>query len=166
MPNDALADRYEFSFVGGRQNSYFFVTEHEVVYEIKFVPSGYLFESRPELVIQAFEMIISVVDKPITGRLPAGPLTAPTIHAIFYDFFHSKEQVIVFVCDSSDGRHTARARKFTSWFYTDIRPHMAKFDRAIPDGERIALISIILHDQHPNFADVLDVFYELGQDNK
>ncbi|WP_461132796.1 DUF6169 family protein [Spirosoma lituiforme] len=49
--------------------------------------------------------------------------------------FGHKDQVIVFICDSSDGRQKARARKFTSWFYGNVLPYILKFDTKSADGE-------------------------------
>jgi hypothetical protein len=36
---------YNFIFVGGKENSYVFETEIGVIYEVKFKPSKYIFES-------------------------------------------------------------------------------------------------------------------------
>jgi hypothetical protein len=44
MPNDEPINRYEFDWVGGTSNSYFFITDNDIGYEIKFVPSAYLFD--------------------------------------------------------------------------------------------------------------------------
>jgi hypothetical protein len=35
---------YKFYFEGGQNNSYFFETKEEIIYEIIFKPSPYLFE--------------------------------------------------------------------------------------------------------------------------
>ncbi len=44
MQNDLATDSYRFNFVGGEFNSFFFTTKNNVVYEVRFVPSAYLFE--------------------------------------------------------------------------------------------------------------------------
>ncbi len=166
MKNDEPPIPYEFEFVGDSQNSYSFVTDDKVRYQIRFVPSAYMFEDYLEPYIDAYEMIIAVADNPTGNRLPADKRTAPTIRAIFYNFFQQYERVVIFICDSADGRHEARARKFTSWYYTDVRTHFFKFDARIADGDISILISIIVHDRNTHFDDVIRIIKSLGSDVK
>lgn len=158
--------RYEYEFVGGVNNSYSFVTTDKVRYEVRFVPSAYMFEEYLDPYIDGYEMIILVVDNPAGSRLPADARTEPTISTIFYDFFTLHERVVIFICDTADGRHEARARKFTSWYYNNVRTHYFKFDACIPDGAISILISIILHDQNTHFEEVVKVIKSLGRDAK
>lgn len=166
MPNDAPIPPYEFEYVGGQNQSYSFVTDDRVRYEIRFVPSAYLFEDYLNAHINAHEMVIAVASNPAGGKLPADPRTAPTIRTIFYDFFQSKELVVVFICDTWDRREEARARKFTAWYYTDVQLHFFKCDARIPDGDRAILLSAILRDEHPHFLEIVQVFRELGRVQK
>ncbi|MBD2755540.1 DUF6169 family protein [Spirosoma validum] len=130
MPKDAPVNKYEFA--GGQQNSYSFSTYDRVRYEIKFVPSAYLFVDYVDHHVDAYEMVIAVADNPNGKRIPADRLTEPTIRAIFYDFFRSKEHVIIYICDSSDGRQEVRFRKFTSWYYKNIAVDLFKMDAPFP----------------------------------
>lgn len=124
---------YEYSFIGDPFNSYFFTTLDTITYEIKFIPSTEYFSAYPDLESDAFEMTISIADNPIGNRLPSDKRTAPTIFAIFEDFFLPKTQIIVFICDSSDGRAKARHRKFGLWFYNNViqTDLLIKLDRGI-----------------------------------
>lgn len=87
MPKNPLLQPYNFLFVGGLNHSYSFVTDDRVRYEVRFVPSAYLFEEHLTEYIDAFEMIVAIADNPSGSRLPNDLRTAPTISAIFYDFF-------------------------------------------------------------------------------
>lgn len=145
MQNDASTNNYPIELIGGANNTYFFATTNGIGYHVKFVPSDYLFDAFPDLQIHLFEMIISVIYNPSGGRLPADTLTAPTIVTIFNDFYTDKDQAIVFVCDSNDRRESARARRFTSWFYYGSGDDLAKIDRKVSDGERITFLSMILN---------------------
>ena len=166
MPNDELQPSYEFIYAGGAHNVYFFSTDNDIAYQVKFIPSDYLFATYTDLQIQVFEMSISVAQNHTGGRLPADPLISPTIAAIFYNFFRTREQVIVYVCDTSDKRQSARARKFDAWFYSYSHPHLAKLNKVIPDGDRFTFISMILHDQNPYRNRVAEAFFELGEEYK
>ncbi|GAB4010780.1 hypothetical protein GCM10028808_22620 [Spirosoma migulaei] len=67
MPTDELPPSYEFIYAGGEQNAYFFLTENDIAYQVKFAPSNYLFAAHAELQIQAFEMSISVAQRDTVG---------------------------------------------------------------------------------------------------
>ena len=166
MLNDSPLSDYEFRFVDEDPNSYYFTTVNEITYEVRFVPSAYLFEEYIEHYVDAYEMIIAVADNPTGGRLPADALIAPTIRAIFYDFFRSNEQVIVFICDSFDGRQKARMRKFMNWYYTDIQRYFFKVDIGIPDLKGDILVSAILKVQNPYFSQFVKVFESFGTISK
>jgi len=113
--------------------------------------------------IDAYEMVIAVADNPKGGRLPVDPLTEPTIRAIFYDFFRSKEHVIIYICDSSDGCQEARFRKFTSWYYKNIAVDLFKMDARLPDGDRFTLLSGILSKKNPYFSQFVELFKHLAE---
>lgn len=166
MPNDNPQNRYEFVFAVGEQNVYFFSTTNDAAYQVKFVPSDYLFATYTDIQIQAVEMIISVTQSDTVKKFPADALISQTIAAIFHDFFRLRRQVVVYVCDTSDKRQSARARKFDAWFYAYNTAHLAKIDRTIPDGERFTFISMILHNQHPNRTQVIEAFFDLGEEYK
>lgn len=166
MPPKEPASRYEFRFTGGQNNIYAFTTQDEISYEIRFVPSEYMFEDHLAHYVDGYEMIILVADNPLGGKIPSDPRTAPTISTIFYDFFQEHERVVIFICDSADGRHEARARKFTSWYYNDVRLHYFKFDARVADGDGSILISIILHSHNTHFDEIIKVIQSLQYDEK
>ena len=162
------SDRYEYEFNGGVYNTYRFLTSDNIRYEIKFVPSTDLFNAYPNLEAEVFEMVISVVDNPIGDRLPADPLSAPTIFAIFEDFFLPMRHALIFICDSSDGRERARHRKFGLWFYNRTRSNdeVAKLDRTVTDGDQRILLSLLMSRLHPQRTLIIDIFMRLGEEGK
>jgi Family of unknown function (DUF6169) len=168
MGNEKPIDPYEYSFAGGSLNSYFFTTIDAIIYEIKFIPSTDYFNAYPDVEIEAFEMTISVADSPTGNRLPSDKRTAPTIFAIFADFFLPKTQIIVFICDSSDGRAKARNRKFDLWFRANVRPTdlLEKLDRGVLDGDGIIYISLIFSRLNPNASRIMNMFAYLGIEDK
>lgn len=168
MESENQRNLYKYTFVGGEFNSYFFTTTDDVTYEIKFVPATDLFNAYSDLGAEVFEMVISVADNPTGGRLPADPLSAPTIFAVFEDFFLPKRYAIVFICDSSDGRERARYRKFGLWFYnkTVSTDDLAKFDRIAIDGDSVIYLSLIMSRRHPQLTRIVDIFMQLGEEEK
>lgn len=168
MESENQRNLYKYTFVGGEFNSYYFTTIDNVIYEIKFVPSTDLLDAYADIDTDVFEMTISVADNPTGGRIPADPLSAPTIFAIFEDFFLPKRHAIVFICDSSDGRERAQYRKFGIWFYNKTRTtdEVAKIDRTITDGNEYILLSLIMSRRQPQLTRIIDIFMQLGEEGK
>ena len=54
MPREGSVNSYKFEFVGGEYHIYAFTTVDEIGYEIKFVPSSYMFEGycRPSMLMK------------------------------------------------------------------------------------------------------------------
>lgn len=75
----APVNKYPFTFLGGINHTYAFTTDDDVGYEIRFIPSAYMFEDYLDPYIDGYEMVILVVDTPWSNRLPADRRTAPTI---------------------------------------------------------------------------------------
>lgn len=91
-----------------------------------------------------------------------------TIFAIFEDFFLVQRHVIVFICDSTDGRDKARHRKFGHWFIdpnpsTDI---LAKFDRFVLDCSQRIYLSMLLSRLHPNASRIVELFMWMGEEGE
>ncbi|MEZ0483100.1 DUF6169 family protein [Fibrella aquatica] len=164
------SNSYFYEFSGGDSNAYSFKTNLGIGYVVKFVPSDYLFEHVSELNIRAYEMIIAVTGTNSMGRIPADVNIYYTVMAIFNHFFDNHEKVIIFVFDSFDKRHLARARKFTAWYYKAFKQtstDLAKLDRSIPEENGdIILLSMFIHRRHPQLGAAVDAFFSMGTDEK
>jgi Family of unknown function (DUF6169) len=104
------------------------------VYQIDFNPDPDLFETGLVFSAGVAELIIKVRQN-AGNKLPASDkLIAPTIAAIVADFFrvHS-ESVVLYICDSSDGRQAARWRKFNDWFAYFNQDEFVKHDLSVFD---------------------------------
>lgn len=171
MESESLPEPpYSNSFLDGLHNVFVFTTVDDVVYEIKFVPSTDFFTDYESLDVNVFEMIIGIKDNPLGGRLRADRRVAPTIFGIFEAFFISHRQVFIYICDSSDGRAEVRHRKFDGWFFSQrakFESHdIAKVDRFIKtDGDAIYL-SLMMSRRNPKLGRVVDVFMNLGEEEK
>lgn len=159
---------YSFEFIGGVNNSYIIVTTSEVVYEIKFKPSQYLttLDNFDEGLI--FEFVIEVLYKPENVALTLDKFLAPTISKVFNHFYSIKnESVTVYICDSSDGKHFVRKRKFDYWFDEFNDNSFVKFDDIILDKENNEFpIAFILKKSNPNFNKICEDFMNTINENK
>lgn len=158
---------YPFSFKQKDAFSlYTFNTIAEVGYTIVFKPSPYLFGEEKPYAFLLFEF--SILAK------FAGPqsyvrdnLIAPTIIAIFLDFFEKNNRNVSFyICDSSDGRQHVRKRKFDSWYDEYNRGAFIKLDDIIRDEKGILFpVSIIMYKQNPFLKEIAEAFWILVEEN-
>lgn len=160
--NNQFENSYEFEFVGGVNHSYLFETINEVVFEIKFKPSDYIFEFSENINNSAFELGIAILEG---GRKVRMDNKIPTtIAEIVFDFFSKKlEDVIIYICDSSDSRQLARKRKFDTWADYFKGTDYFKVDAEIIDVEKNKIYSsLILKSDNPNFREIIKYFGSLS----
>lgn len=85
-----------------------------------------------------------------------------TILHIFDAFFKKLQNVVVYVCDSLDGRQLARKRKFDSWFWRYNDGSLIKEDDiAVIEGVEI-YNSMIIHKQNKDLNEIILAFKELN----
>jgi hypothetical protein len=102
---------YKFSFIGGANNLYSFLTDHEITYEVKFKPCDYIFEGRTAFYVPTFELVIELANNDTGKKPPLDSRISITVATIFADFFQLNDgKVIIYICDSSDRRQEARRR--------------------------------------------------------
>jgi hypothetical protein len=154
---------YNYNFLGSKDNIYSFKTQHFFTYQVKFKPTGYIFENYIWS-YYAYEMVIEVTENLSGKRPPLDSDIPPTIAIIFEDFFREKEKIAVYTCETADGKHLARARKFDGWF-KDFNPLIfLKIDRFISDRDLVYFNSIILRHDNPFKNQILEAFDELNDD--
>ncbi len=165
MPN-AQKKGYDFIFPGGVNNTYVFVTDQQIVYELKFKPSSYIFGIQPPFTEFAFEFVIEVAENPLPKLPPPDAGIPPTLVSIFNDFFALNETVVVYVCENIDGHAKARNRKFTQWFEQTKQGKLSfvKFDYRFGTETEFFYTSLITRIDNPRMADVVTGFQKLSVD--
>ncbi len=147
---------YNFRFERELHHSYYFTTVNEVKYEVRFKDFFYLFHDANVYAKSTYEFSIILLanhDAPIDKDI------APTIALIFDDFFlRQTETVVVYVCDSSDGRQMARHRKFSGWFSYFDRGSYIKVDFVLAENEERIPVSLLLHRKNPYKGLIIEEF--------
>ena len=160
MINDlSKINSYSYEFEGGKNNSYIFKTDYEIRYEIKFVPSGYLWETAPFFKDYTFEFIIAILENN-TGKNPPLDRKIPeTLGLIFGDFFQNDKNIAIYICDSSDNKQAIRFRKFNDWFVSLKNRAYVKMDLQIPDEKEIYIYTLlIMKADNPNLSSIMIEF--------
>ncbi len=160
---------YNYFFEGGQNNSYFFETNEEIVYEIVFKPTPYLFELKnTEILENTFEFSILLKYNPNT-KLPSNDKTiGATVVAIFVDFYSQKSKAIsVYICESSDGKELARKRKFDQWFTEYNDETFIKVDKNLIDNNNnLFPVSLIISKLNPFEQEIFSAFVHLSLHNQ
>lgn len=153
---------YDFDSTESVQNAFYFTTEFGLAYEVLFEQSGYIFPDDPDLDSHVFELVIKLIINTTGKRTPSDPRIAATIAEIFNAFLARNERIIVYICDSSDLRQVARARKFDGWYEYYRGIDFIKINRNIvdPSGE-IYLTALIIRHDNPNKVRIFDAFDRL-----
>lgn len=154
-----LSGAYDFDFEGGENNIYLFETDSNIRYQVKFVPSGYLWESNPFYADYTHEFAFFPLENN-TGKSPPLDKKVPlTIALIFKDFFRENKNIVVYICDSSDSKQAVRFRKFNTWFNYFKGISFLKMDMNIEDKQEGTIYtSLIMRADNPYLDKVMIEF--------
>lgn len=134
---------------------YKFVTDFDVNYTIGFMPDNLQSE------IEAYEFVI-INDYNL--KSPRDPKLKRTILSLVYEFFHSQEAVMLYLCDTGDERQAERSRLFTMWFRNSPYSQMlACLSADFCQEGIINYLTIITRLDHPRFTDITRLFGEAVQ---
>jgi Family of unknown function (DUF6169) len=159
---------YKFYFEGGKNNSYFFETKGEVIYDVIFKPTPYLFElDTIEIIENTFEFSILLKYNP-NSKLPSNDnKIGATVVAIFMDFYYRKNNAIsVYLCETSDGKELARKKKFDQWFQKYNDDTFIKIDKNLIDKNNNKFpVSLIIANSNPYEEQIFKAFVHLSLNN-
>jgi hypothetical protein len=159
---------YNFEFKGGVDNRYTFITDNQISYSVKFKDSSYIFDGKLPFPLKAYEMVIEIIKNPLEIRPPLDAKIPFTIATIFYNFYSlNNEQVIIYICDSSDRKQEVRMRKFNQWVEYFKGNEFVKIDNTIIESPQlIYYTSIILKSNHPHKKVIVETFTNLGDSDE
>lgn len=158
-------DAYEFDFLGSKHHVYLFTVQRGITYEVRFKPSGYLFENAQPFVDSVFEMVLLPINADVDQEKPLDARIQPTVVAIIRHFFIHKEKVLLYVCENKDGKGAARNRKFDQWFRIYNLDNHFKFDFVITNGQEHYYNSVIGRLDNPYKTAITMACFELAESN-
>ena len=86
---------------------------------------------------------------------------ASTVFSILKRFFENKENGVLYICDTSDGRGLNRKHLFDKWFRLFNDGNALKFDAQAQTPDYLITASIILLKQNHNITRLVRDFYAL-----
>ena len=154
---------YKYRVVEDNGMSYFFQTDFELLYEVSFKPTPYLFSSDKPFSNDTYEFSIIVIENPNHASPPFDNRIGSTIAKIFDSFYEEHGNTIsLYICASHDNRQLVRFRKFSGWFSTFDSSKYMKIEVVPKDkeGNKFPLALIVRFD-NPYFSDIVTSFHEV-----
>lgn len=97
----------------------------------------------------------------ILQNAPYDPKIEITVLAIIDEFFRSNQHVLLYVCDTSDGKEGGRNRLFLRWFERHAAPDRFTIRTANAKVEdEMVYIAIIVDNRNPNLQAITEDFDE------
>lgn len=126
-----------------KDNAYIFYTKQGIVYEISFD------EDRPIGGCDTYQITIRKVNH---AEGAYDPFVQEAILAIIEEFFEANQSVLLYICDTSDGRQQARSKLFLRWLRDYDREHRYHISTCnVPVEGEIWYTAIIVRKDNPLF---------------
>jgi hypothetical protein len=154
---------YSYELIVGYEMLYIFKTDYEVLYEVRFKPTPYLFSSDKPYANDAYEFSIIVIDNPNHVSPPFDNRIGETIAKVFDDFYSKFGNAInLYICASHDNRQSVRFRKFSGWFATFGSNKYFKFESFVTDAEGKKFpLALIIKSDNPYLKEIVDSFVDV-----
>ncbi|MDZ7897072.1 MAG: DUF6169 family protein [Arcicella sp.] len=142
---------------------YIFKTDFELLYEISFKPTPYLFPSEKPFAKDAYEFSIIVIENPKHASPPFDNRIGGTIAKIFDSFYEQYGNTIsLYICASHDNRQMVRFKKFGGWFTTFGNPKYIKIEAIPVDSKGIRFpLALIMKYGNPYKNEIVEAFHDL-----
>lgn len=133
-----------------------FLTSSGVRYTAEFTDASYHFDDDLVKANGVAEFCFG----PDAGQVSSAhdPRIELTLIYILQTYFANSGSVLLYVCESLDGRQRVRKRVFNRWFKQYGFSEYDKYDFELVDGESAIIVSIITPSTLPHRAHFLQVF--------
>lgn len=128
-----------------------FQTDNGIHYRISF--------DEEEIVLGGCKTYQFILFKVEDIRTPHDPKIEDVVLAVINEFFRSNQYVLLYVCDTSDGKEDSRNRLFLRWFEHHADPERFTIctANAKVESENI-YIAIIIDKKNPRYLSIIQDF--------
>lgn len=117
------------------------------------LPSDY-----PNLASKVFSFNLELKYKPENKIIGLDKRIAATVVTIIKAFLDEKENVVVYICDTSDNREKARFHKFTNWFRIYNDGSVIQLKGVIRAGNTNILNALLIHKENKQLNDFIEAY--------
>ena len=134
-----------------------FTTKYGICYSAGFVHDVSIYENG---VYQFFLINTS-------GKIgPKDDCIYDTIRVIIEEFFALDEVVMLYICDTTDGRQASRDRLFRAWFYTYVdSASFMMFSKTMTIDKVHYFSSILMRQNHPLQTEIINSFINFTEEH-
>lgn len=142
---------------------YSFITDYNLEYICSFTSAKEYFKNYPLIASRVFSFELILIKKPKDEKIPPDPRIADTVITIIGNFLNLKTNAVVYICDTSDGRSAARARKFNSWFAYEEHPsnQIIKVSTDVDGGGITLYTAMLIHRKNKLKNQFIQAYLEL-----
>ena len=138
------------------EGDFLFQTDKGIRYEISF--------NKEDIVLGECETYQFIIRKLDEVNSKYDPKVKDTIFSIINEFFLSNQQILLYICDTSDGKEKSRNRLFLQWFekYAQKGKFTIKTANAIVEDETI-YTAIIVENTNPKLQAIIEDFEQTAK---
>lgn len=123
-------------------SGFIFKTDYGIHYRVSF--------DKEDIVLgncETYQLILQNVEN---VRMPHDPKVELTVLAIINEFFRANQYVLLYICDTSDGKEGSRNRLFLYWFEKHAEPNRFTICTAHAQIEdEVVYAAIIVDNRNP-----------------
>ena len=156
-----------YKFYIFKPDYYSFVTASGVEYFGYFTPYAEYFKKYPATISSKFYAFnLELANKKLKPK-GTDKRIADTVITIVGNFLESKINAVVYVCDNSDGREAARARKFLSWFdyYEHPSSKIIQVSNDFQSGGLHIYTCLLVHKKNKHLSDMILAYLDLTKED-
>lgn len=129
-----------------------FVTDYGVEYRIDFMEDYSIWEEN------AYQLVIINKNKKAS---PNDDKLKHTIFCIIEEFFRANPSILLYICETGDGKQTARSRLFLRWFKNyEGATELYLQDVEIESEGVMNYAALIIQRNNPDFSSIIETFNE------
>jgi hypothetical protein len=126
---------------------FIFKTDYGIHYRVSFDKEDIILGN-----CETYQLILQNVEN---VRMPHDPKVELTVLAIIYEFFRSNQHVLLYICDTSDGKESSRNRLFLYWFEKHAEPNRFTICTAHAQIEdEVVYAAIIVDNRNPRVNEI------------
>ncbi len=142
--------------------SFEFTTDQGVVYKAYFISFGSVFSEFPEFSDSIYNFNLEVFHGDMYDQAMDQKI-GETVVDIFRHFFAIRQNVIIYICDTSDNKHIVRKRKFDLWFWKYSDGSILKDDGLAVIEDTEIFNSLLVHKQNIFLDKIVSAFRTLNE---
>lgn len=134
-------------------NNYYFRTENGGIYKIGFMDDDTIWK------MGAYQFII--VNENYTPS-PNDFKLRETILCVLENFFKANPEILLYLCETGDGKQASPNRLFVKWFKEYAKKHLYYFDTVEMEAEGIDnFAAIIVQKTNPKLNEIVETFNQV-----